>query len=203
MLKPAAWKGSNKSWHPHPYSLAHGLCWSALPSHGMREWSSVKALEKTTPHLLLPKLEETNSEAALRYIPHHNPFSLLQTSPQTLRRSRFRPWMGKLQLFSLGWHKQLLEFTDQHLSTGAQVLPNISAPLQTQSCSGGNTLTHPVMCDCISHQNKDTCTGIIPLSHFSLPLENRRCYTEKCSPLPQSKCITQTLERLIANWWPT
>jgi len=28
-------------------------------------------LEKTTPHLLYSKLEETNSEAALRYIPHH------------------------------------------------------------------------------------------------------------------------------------
>lgn len=115
MLKPAAWKGSNKSWHPHPYSLAHRLCWAALCLLGMREQPSIKALEKTTPHLLLPNLK-TNSEAALRYIPHHIPFSLSKTSLQTLWRSRFSPWMGKLQL-SLGWQKQLLESIGKHLST--------------------------------------------------------------------------------------
>lgn len=181
VLKPRDWKGSSKSWHPHPYSLAHGLRWSALRSHGMRERPSVKALEKTTPHLLLPKLEDTNSEAALGYISHHIPFSMPQTFPQTQQRSRFSPWMGKLQLLSLGWHRQLLESNWPTSFWGSRVLPNASAPQQTQSCSGGNTLTHSVMCACISPQNKDTCTGRIPLSHFSVALENQRIAPHSCN----------------------
>lgn len=59
--------------------------------------SSVKALEKTTPHLLLPKLEETNSKAALGYIPHHIPFSLPATNiPTDTAEVQILPLNGKI-----------------------------------------------------------------------------------------------------------
>lgn len=200
MLKPAAWKGSNKSWHPHPYSLAHRLCWAALCLLGMREQPSIKALEKTTPHLLLPNLK-TNSEAALRYIPHHISFSLSKTSLQTLWRSRFSSWTGTLQL-SLGCHKQLLESIGKHLSNMFQtswVSLRVSAPLQTQGCSAGNILMCSVMCACISHQNKDTYIGIIPLLQWILfTSTSARLYT--LSLKTSSQASSGSVEWMTGHW---
>lgn len=60
---------------------AHGLCWSALCSHRTSKWSSVKTSGQTSPHLLLPKLEEANRKAASRHTAPPEFFSLLQTSP--------------------------------------------------------------------------------------------------------------------------
>lgn len=65
----------------------------------MRELSSVKALKKTAPHLLFPKLEDTNSKTALRYISHQILFYLPQTSLTDTAEVQNLPLNGKTATF--------------------------------------------------------------------------------------------------------
>lgn len=144
MIKPTAWKGSDKGLYPHPCSQAHGLCWSALRSRkvieredagddnppiccsqSQRRQNRRQLLEIFPPPSLFPSLKRPNKHLFHRHHAEHS------------RDPDFSPWMAKLQILSLAWHKQ-------HFSVGADELANISALLQEQSCSQGQALSGPL-----------------------------------------------------------